>query len=73
MLMASVADLVVTPVQDVLGLGSPARMNTPGTEGSNWGWRLYPDQLDQLTGEPTRRLHALTHTYGRAADKERPS
>jgi len=65
LLMASVAALVVTPVQDVLGLGSRARMNTPGTETGNWAWRLLPDQLDRLAGEPAFRLRALTDIYGR--------
>lgn len=36
----SVADLVVVPLQDFLGLGSEARINTPSTLGENWKWRL---------------------------------
>ncbi|WP_027188551.1 4-alpha-glucanotransferase [Desulfovibrio cuneatus] len=36
----SVADLVVVPAQDVLGLGAEGRMNTPGTTEGNWGWRM---------------------------------
>ena len=71
-LMVSAAGLVVTPAQDVLGLGSRARMNTPGTVGDNWHWRLRPDQLDDLAGEPSARLRALTRIYGRAADLEVP-
>ena len=43
--MKSVADTVLFPMQDVLGLGSEARMNTPGTLGGNWTWRLRPDGL----------------------------
>jgi 4-alpha-glucanotransferase len=43
--MKSVADTVLFPMQDVLGLGSEARMNTPGTLGGNWTWRLSPDGL----------------------------
>ena len=40
-LMASVARMAVTPMQDVLGLGTEGRMNTPGTVGGkNWGWRM---------------------------------
>ena len=39
------ADLAIVPVQDVLGLGSEARMNTPGTSSGNWRWRLKPGQL----------------------------
>ncbi|HEV7520355.1 MAG TPA: 4-alpha-glucanotransferase [Candidatus Angelobacter sp.] len=43
--MKSVANTVLFPMQDVLGLGSEARMNTPGTLGGNWRWRLSPDSL----------------------------
>jgi 4-alpha-glucanotransferase len=41
----SVASLSVVPVQDVLGLGSEARMNTPSLHGGNWHWRLQPGAL----------------------------
>jgi 4-alpha-glucanotransferase len=43
--MKSVANTVLFPMQDVLGRGSEARMNTPGTLGGNWTWRLKPDDL----------------------------
>ena len=43
--LASVADTAVFPVQDLLGLGSESRMNTPGTVKHNWAWRLPPGQL----------------------------
>jgi len=49
--MASVADLAIVPLQDVLGLGSEARMNLPGTVGGNWTWRC-------IEGAPTRALAA---------------
>ena len=39
------AQLAVVPMQDFLGLGSEARMNTPGTTEDNWRWRLTPGQL----------------------------
>lgn len=42
---ASNADIVVIPIQDHLKLGSEARMNTPGTVGLNWRWRLSEGQL----------------------------
>jgi len=64
-LMASVADRVVTPLQDVLGLGAEARMNTPGRPNGNWRWRYTPDQL---TEEAETVLATLTRTYGRADD-----
>ena len=38
----SVAALAIAPAQDVLGLGSEARMNTPGTEEGNWLWPSTP-------------------------------
>ncbi len=62
-IMASVADTAVFPLQDVLGLGSEARMNTPGTSGGqNWRWR-YPAAA--LTPDVGERLRELTEIYGR--------
>jgi 4-alpha-glucanotransferase len=58
----SVADLAVTPLQDVLGLGSAARMNTPGQPAGNWSWRLLPDQLQSWHRD---RLADLTALYAR--------
>ncbi len=43
---ASVADLALVPMQDVLGLGSEARMNTPSMNDGNWSWRLMPGQFN---------------------------
>jgi 4-alpha-glucanotransferase len=60
--LASVADTVIIPLQDVLGLGTAARMNLPGTNQQNWSWRLQPRQLQPRLSE---RLHTLTRTYGR--------
>ncbi len=51
--MKSVADTVLVPMQDILGLGSEARMNTPGTLGGNWTWRL---PLDGLREPDQKRL-----------------
>lgn len=42
--MSSIADTVILPMQDVLGLGSEARMNCPGIAENNWEWRLLPGQ-----------------------------
>ena len=39
LLMQSAADMVIFPLQDILGYGSEARMNTPGTRKNNWRWR----------------------------------
>jgi len=62
-LMVSVADTVVIPLQDVLGLGSEARMNLPGRPSGNWRWRVKTGAFDEsLRG----RLRELTELYGRA-------
>lgn len=60
---ASVAQTVIAPLQDVLGLDSEARMNRPSQAEGNWGWRL---QADLLTKELETRLKTLAQTYGRA-------
>ena len=54
-LMASVADTVLFPAQDVLGLGSEARMNTPSVAGGNWRWRLRPGSADPPPRAATAR------------------
>ncbi len=41
----SVADMALIPMQDLLGLGSEARMNTPSLEKGSWQWRLAPEQF----------------------------
>jgi 4-alpha-glucanotransferase len=61
--MASVADTAIVPAQDLLGLGSEARMNRPGTASGNWRWRLQPGEL---THETMRRLGVMATTYDRA-------
>jgi 4-alpha-glucanotransferase len=52
----SPARLAVVPVQDLLGLDSRARMNTPGVEDGNWLWRLEPGLLDD---DLAARMHDL--------------
>ena len=61
--MASVADTAIVPVQDLLGLGSDARMNRPGSASDNWRWRLRPGQL---TDNVMQRLGTIAETYDRA-------
>jgi 4-alpha-glucanotransferase len=61
--MMSVANTVIIPMQDILGLGEEARMNRPSTTMGNWGWRLLPNQL---TSSHAEMLLELTYTYGRA-------
>ena len=60
--MASVARVAIFPLQDVLGLGSDARMNIPARESGNWSWRY---RRDQLSSRVRSRLKELTETYGR--------
>lgn len=59
---SSVACLAVVPMQDVLGLGSEARMNLPGRAERNWSWRL---PADGLRAEDAAWLAELARTYGR--------
>ena len=61
--MSSVADLFVAQMQDYLGLGGEARMNTPGILGGNWQWRMLPGQI---TPELTARIARMTNIYGRS-------
>jgi len=64
MAVASVCRWAVVPLQDVLGLGSDARMNTPGTTGAgNWSWRA-PDTA--FSASDATRLRELAKIYGRA-------
>lgn len=60
--LASPAEYVVFPMQDLLGLGTEARMNTPGVLGGNWAWRF---TKDQLTPDIRERLKNLTMLCGR--------
>ena len=64
---ASIAELAITPLQDVLRLGNEARMNLPGTTGGNWRWRA---SLALLTDEPFERLAELTEVYQRRPKAE---
>ncbi len=43
--MTSAAELAIVPLQDLLGLGSEARLNTPGRQSGNWSWRVRPEQI----------------------------
>jgi 4-alpha-glucanotransferase len=67
--LASVADLAIIPLQDLLGLGAEARMNTPSRESGNWSWRY---QAAQLTPEIGQRLGEMTMTYGRHLSRHVP-
>jgi 4-alpha-glucanotransferase len=67
--LSSRARLAIAPVQDVLGMGSDARMNTPGRAAGNWSWRLEPGQL---TGELAARLREETRLAGRLPRADEP-
>ncbi len=54
--MTSTARLSVVPAQDLLGLGREARMNTPGTDEGNWGWRAAPGSFDSGLAERLKGL-----------------
>jgi 4-alpha-glucanotransferase len=60
--LSSRARLSIVPAQDVLGLGSEARLNTPGRADGNWRWRL---RRGQLTSERAARLREVTQAAGR--------
>ena len=61
--MMSVAGTAVIPMQDFLGLGGEARMNTPSTVFGNWSWRVAEDQLSPVLAE---KIAGMTGLYGRA-------
>ena len=63
-LLSSVADTVVIPLQDILGLDNEARMNTPSSLRGNWQWRY---QAEALTPELQTRLRQLTELFDRGA------
>ena len=60
--LASVADIAIVPLQDVLGLGTEARMNLPGRVSGNWKWRYRPGAL---TKDLSGRLRSLATLYDR--------
>ncbi len=59
---SSVADMAIVPMQDLIGLGSEARMNTPSTLGNNWKWRATEEQINSKLAA---RLYSYTQMYGR--------
>ena len=60
--LASVADTAIFPLQDVLGQGTEARMNVPGTPSGNWGYRV---KAGLLSSSVAAKLTKLTETYER--------
>jgi 4-alpha-glucanotransferase len=59
---SSVADMAIVPMQDLLGLGSKARINTPSTIGDNWKWRATEDEI---TNKLAKRLLSCMKMYAR--------
>ena len=57
---SSVASLSIIPLQDALGLGSEARMNTPSLHGGNWKWRFDAGQLTKELSAKLAHLAELT-------------
>lgn len=64
---SSVADMAIVPLQDLLGLGSEARINTPSTIGENWKWRA---TSDQITNALAKKLYKYTEMYARLVVEE---
>lgn len=60
--LSCVAETCIIPMQDWLGLGKEARMNTPSTLGGNWQWRLCAGSLSARLAD---RIRQLTRMYGR--------
>lgn len=59
---SSVADMAIVPMQDIIGLGSEARINIPSTLGENWKWRA---TANQITNNLAKRLYKYMEMYGR--------
>jgi 4-alpha-glucanotransferase len=62
MAMMSVANMVIFPLQDVLGLDSSDRMNRPATLDGNWKWRM---KTDQITAHVREKLKQMTYLFNR--------
>ena len=58
-----ISNLVLLPLQDVLNLGSDARMNFPGKLGGNWTWRFTNDQVNDNTADMLKFLVELYERY----------
>ncbi|MDY5775155.1 MAG: 4-alpha-glucanotransferase [Lachnospiraceae bacterium] len=59
---SSTADLVIVTMQDLIGLGSSARMNVPSTLGTNWKWRAHKEDIN---AKLARKVYGKTEIYGR--------
>ncbi|MBN2195089.1 MAG: 4-alpha-glucanotransferase [Polyangiaceae bacterium] len=62
----STANVAIFPMQDLLGLGGTARMNTPGSATGNWQWRLRATELDERVATRLRWLcELIDRAHGR--------
>jgi 4-alpha-glucanotransferase len=61
------ASIAIAPLQDLLNLGSEARMNMPGVAAGNWSWRCRPSELAAVSW---KRVHELTVRAGRIRPQE---
>jgi 4-alpha-glucanotransferase len=64
MAMSSVSWISIIPMQDILGLDSDARTNTPSTKTGNWEWRVSGNYIE---GPLSRDLHDMTRLFGRTS------
>lgn len=60
--MSTVCNISIIQMQDILGLGAEARMNTPATVGINWKWRIRDGACKEKLG---KKLYSYTKLYGR--------
>lgn len=68
--LESRGDTVIIPLQDYMGLGSEARINTPSTVGDNWEWRVKEEQLDEDLKETIRTLTEKYRTRAQERSEE---
>jgi len=61
--VSSSAVFSIIPMQDVLGLGSDSRMNTPGVAYGNWSWRMKKDKKN--LNKVSERLYDLVRLYSK--------
>lgn len=68
---ASVADTAIIPLQDILGLDSRARMNTPGQAEGNWRWRFQKGQIAQQARDRFAELSAVYSRWNGTIPQDR--
>lgn len=61
--LSSISDLCIIPIQDYLGLGDDARINTPSTIGTNWRWRMSASMINEKNASMIKNM---CQTYGRS-------